>query len=79
LATIDDYVDAVEVRRRFPNLTKATYEAEYLYNRGQLDSAQRQIEHASAACASASPSATARHPRVMPPLIERRMFTAPGI
>jgi DNA-binding SARP family transcriptional activator len=35
---------AVEVRRRFPNLAGRTFEADYLYNRGQLDSAQQQLE-----------------------------------
>jgi DNA-binding SARP family transcriptional activator len=35
---------AVEIRRRFPNPPGRTYEAHYLYNRGQLDSAQQQFE-----------------------------------
>ena len=35
-------------------------------------------EEHTAGLTPASPSATAKHPRVMHPLIVRRMFTAPG-
>lgn len=36
---------AMEIRRRFPKPAGRTFEAHYLYDRGQLDSAQQQIEY----------------------------------